>query len=295
MLLLHLSDVHVTDPESVIAQFANGEERLGMVVDHLLERDVPLDAVVVTGDLVDHGTADEYERLLAQLRRLPCPWFPLPGNHDDRGELRRALSEHTPAPLPADGPCNYTVDLPATGELVRLVMVDSSQPDFHDGRWTPETLDWLGSALAEAPQRRTFVFTHHPPVSTALWHMDYGGAHGGQELERVIAAHPHVDLVACGHVHRRLVTPWAGTLLSSAPSLTFLAEALLDAGDEPMLHAGLPEPPLYRIVDGRLLIDSLDWQPDRVRVPMSLALGDGWPAYEAAARSGVLPRDATGH
>jgi len=296
MSLLHLSDVHVTDPESAIAQFADGEHRLEAVVDHVVEAGVPLDAVVLTGDLVDHGTPQEYERLLAQLRRLPCPWFPLPGNHDDRGQLRLALGAHTPAPLPGDGPCNYAVDLPlAAGGEVRLVMVDSSQPESHDGRWTQPTLDWIERTLGAGPDRTTFVFTHHPPVPTGLWHMDYGGAHGGDALERVVAAHPQVELVACGHVHRRLVLRWAGTILSCAPALTYLSEALLDEDDEPTLHAGLPELPLYRLVDGRLLLDSLDWHPDRVRVPMRLALGDAWPEYEAAARSGVLPRRATGH
>lgn len=295
MLVLHLSDVHVTDPVSPLARFANGEERLRMVIDHLLENPVPLDAVVLTGDLVDRGSAEEYERLLPQLRRLRCAWFPLPGNHDDRAELRRVLGPHVPAAWSDDGPCNYCLDLTtAAGEQVRLVLVDSSQPGFHSGRWSDVTLDWLGTTLAAAPQRRTLVFTHHPPVSTGLWHMDYGGAAGGEALEQIIASHPQVALVACGHVHRRLVMPWAGTILAAAPSLTFLTEALLGDHD-PVLHSGLPELPVYRVVDGRLLIDSLDWQPDRARLPMRMAFGDLWDDYVTAARSGVVPSDLGGH
>lgn len=296
MSILHLSDVHVTDPDSPIARFASGEERLATIVDHLVDAAVPLDAVVLTGDLVDHGTAGEYRRLLDQLERLPYPWFPLPGNHDDRTEMRSALDAGSAAALPSDGPCNYAVEVDTgSGERVRLVMIDSSQPAFHDGRYDSDTLEWLQRALGEAPRSRTFVFTHHPPVSVALWHMDYGGSHGEARLERLVRAHPQVELVACGHVHRRLVMSWAGTILSCAPSLTFLSEALLRGDDDPVLHAGLPDPPLYRLVGGRLLIDSLDWEPQRVRVPMRLALGDDWEDYVTAARSGSLPRDATGH
>ncbi len=292
-MLLHLSDVHVTDPAAPIARFASGEERLAMVVDHLIEAAVPLDAVVLTGDLVDHGTAEEYARLRAQLDRLPCAWYPLPGNHDVRATLHAALLEDAPWAPPPDGPCNYDVGLGAADDTMRLVMVDSSQPDHHDGRWTASTLEWLDATLSSSTVR-TLVATHHPPVSTGLWHMDYGGGHGGAALGDVISRHPHVEAVVCGHVHRRLVIGWAGTLLSCAPSLTFQSEALLGNGD-PVIHAALPDLPLYRWIDGRFTIDSLDWHPGRARVPMPAVLGNGWAAYEAAARSGTLPRGATGH
>jgi len=306
VLLLHLSDVHVTDPGSAIARYASGEERLAAVVDHLVGAAVPLDGVVLTGDLVDHGSPDEYDRLAAQLRRLPCEWYALPGNHDQRPAFDEALLADRAWAPPPDGPCNYAVDLgvgpggdlaggPGDGGGVRLVMVDSSQPDHHDGRWPESTVAWLDDVLRAAPARRTVVFTHHPPVGVGLWHMDYGGGHGGDALATVVERHPQVEAVCCGHVHRRLVVRWAGTILVCAPSLTFLTEALLDESAEPVLHAGLPELPLYRFVGGRFVVDSLDWHPGRSPVPMPAVLGDGWDAYEAAARSGVLPREATGH
>lgn len=289
-MILHLSDVHVTEPDSAIARFADGEHRLRLVIDHVIEADVPLDGVVVTGDLVDAGTVDEYGRLLAQLDRLPCPWYPLPGNHDQRPPLDAVLGAAGVTSELADAVA-YTEDVGS----VRLVVVDSALPGHHDGGWDAERLTWLDAALAAEPDRPTLVATHHPPVSTGLWHMDYGGGHGGDALAEVIGRHPQVEIVACGHVHRRLVLRWAGTVLSCAPSLTYGTEALLAEGDEPVLHSALPDVPLYRWIDSRLMIDSLDWQPDRARLPMRLALGDGWSDYEAAARSGVLPRDATSH
>ena len=293
-MLLHLSDVHGTDPDSPVARFADGETRLAAVVDHLLATDVPLDGVLLTGDLVDHGTADEYDRLLSQLDRLPCPWLPLPGNHDLRPAFDRVLAATDLASELGDDPADPVAWLADVGPL-RVVGLDSSRPDHHDGAWDDGRLRWLDEALARDPDRPTVVATHHPPVSTGLWHMDYGGAHGGEALAEVIAGRPHVEAVVCGHVHRRLVLRWAGTLLCTAPSLTFLTEAVLDDGADPVLHAGLPELPLYRLVDGRFTVDSLDWQPDRSPVPFPLVLGDGWDAYAAAARSGSMPRHATGH
>ncbi|MGZ5369792.1 MAG: metallophosphoesterase, partial [Aeromicrobium sp.] len=101
----------MTDPDSAIAHFADGEQRLRAIVDHLLDALVPLDAVLLTGDLTDHGTTDEYDRLVAQLARLPCPWFALPGNHDRRPEFDDALLAGTAWAPPIDGPCNSTVDV----------------------------------------------------------------------------------------------------------------------------------------------------------------------------------------
>ena len=47
------------------------------------------DAVLVTGDLADHGTDEEYLAVSSGLASLDPPVYVLPGNHDDRESLRR--------------------------------------------------------------------------------------------------------------------------------------------------------------------------------------------------------------
>src|ERR1700744_1450071 len=73
------------------------------------------DAVLVTGDLADHATDEEYAAVRALLEPLAAPLYVLPGNHDDRAALRRNCE------LPGDAaaPINDTFDL---GPL-RLVVV----------------------------------------------------------------------------------------------------------------------------------------------------------------------------
>lgn len=56
------------------------------------------DAVVVTGDLVDHGLAEEYAHAVSQLSRMTLPTNVVPGNHDFDGPFRSAV-EGTPMML----------------------------------------------------------------------------------------------------------------------------------------------------------------------------------------------------
>ena len=51
-------------------------------------------AVVLTGDLTDFGRADEYQHLAGLPAPLPMPLYLLPGNHDERAQLRRSFAEH---------------------------------------------------------------------------------------------------------------------------------------------------------------------------------------------------------
>jgi 3',5'-cyclic AMP phosphodiesterase CpdA len=47
--------------------------------------------VLVTGDIADHATDEEYEQVRQLLFSLRAPVYVLPGNHDDRRALRRSF------------------------------------------------------------------------------------------------------------------------------------------------------------------------------------------------------------
>lgn len=118
--------VQISDPH-LGASWAHGEpvDLLAATVDRIRVSGPSPDALLVTGDLADHATDDEYRQVREVLELLAVPIYALPGNHDDRGALRR----HFGLPGVDDEPVNYTVDL---GEL-RLVVLDSTRPG--EGRW----------------------------------------------------------------------------------------------------------------------------------------------------------------
>ena len=93
-----------------------------------------------------------------------------------------------------------------------------------------ERLGWLAARLDEAPDRPTVLFMHHPPFATGIRHMDALGLAGAEALATLVARHPQVERVLCGHLHRPIQVRWAGTVASTAPSTAH--QVVLDLADD---------------------------------------------------------------
>ena len=167
-----------------------------------------IDALVITGDLTDHGEPEAYALLAEALKDLPFPIHALPGNHDLREPMRAAF----PA-KPATGPLDEAIQV---GPL-RLVLLDDLVEGEPWGRLSAAQLEWLDTTLAAHAPHPTLVFLHHPPFATGIAFMDAIGLREPEALETVIRRHPHVHLVGCGHIHRTIITHWAGVPCVVAP------------------------------------------------------------------------------
>jgi 3',5'-cyclic-AMP phosphodiesterase len=201
-ILAQLSDPHIrVGPDDQGSAAA-----LARAVGAVLALDPLPDAVLVTGDLADGGTAAEYERVRELLAPLPMPVHVLPGNHDA---------------LDWDGP--YAADC---GDL-RLVLCDSTIAGRDDGH---VELDWLDAELAQSTAP-TIVAMHHPPLLTGIGGLD---ALGLPELERaalaaLLARSPHVRRVVAGHVHRAAFATLGGCPVVTCPSTNLQAKLEIGA------------------------------------------------------------------
>lgn len=214
-LLVQLSDTHIRLPGQLAYRRVDTSAFLAQAVASVLALPQAPTAVVVTGDLTDFGRADEYAQLRSLLAPLACPVYLLPGNHDDRAALRQAFPDHTWLHESGDAFLQYTVDL---GGL-RLVAIDTSVTKAPHGELDGASLAWLDAALAEDRTTPTIVAMHHPPFATFIGHMDeIGLQQGGRELAVVIARHPQVERIVCGHLHRSIQARFAGTIAMTAPS-----------------------------------------------------------------------------
>jgi 3',5'-cyclic-AMP phosphodiesterase len=235
MLIAQISDTHISTPGSRNDRDFRTVEHLERAVAHLNGLSPRPDVVLATGDLVERGQVDEYERLRDILAPLAMPLYLIPGNHDERGNLVRTFDRHRY--LPRDGGfLQYVVeDWP-----VRLVALDTLIPGESGGRLCAERLHWLDTRLAEAPERVTVVLMHHPPFMTGMRKMDAMGLDGIRELETVIRRHPQVERIVCGHLHRPITRRFAGTVACTGPATAH--QIALDLGEVARL-ATVMEPP----------------------------------------------------
>jgi Icc protein len=242
-LLAQLSDSHIgaewTEADDPVAGLAAAVESVRSMRPHP-------DAVLLTGDLADHGTDAEYEQLRELLGPLEAPLYLLPGNHDDR----RALRRHFGVPGADGDPVQYSADL---GPL-RLVVLDTTRPGEDPGALDAERLGWLDAELAAAPEQPTLLAMHHPPLVTGVPAWDEIGLPTADRraLREVVERHPQVRRLVAGHVHRTISGELAGRAVLSVPS-TYVQARLNFASREIELAAEPAGFAVHAVLDGELI------------------------------------------
>lgn len=213
MLIAQLTDTHIKPAGQLAYRRVDTAAYLRRAVAHVAKLKPRPDVVLVTGDLVDAGLPEEYALLRSILEDLPKPYYVIPGNHDERRALAAGFRDH--AYLPQDGQfLQYVVD----DHPLRLIGLDTIVPGQPGGEMCAARTAWLEARLAEAPDRATVVFMHHPPFVAGIEHMDAMRLADGDGFAAVVRRHPQIVRVLCGHVHRSIQTLVGGAVASVAPS-----------------------------------------------------------------------------
>jgi 3',5'-cyclic-AMP phosphodiesterase len=117
-----------------------------------------LDAVLLTGDIADHGLASEYEQA-RELLAASRPLLTCPGNHDARAAYREVLL--------GEGGGDAAVNRVRQAGGAVFALCDSTIPGEDGGFLADGTIAWLRAVLEETPPTTpVFVCCHHPPVPT---------------------------------------------------------------------------------------------------------------------------------
>ena len=213
MLIAQISDTHIlsTASDQPAAQLRADSLRYS-VAD--INRRQP-DAVVFTGDTVQHGRPDEYARLRELLAPLEAPLYLVPGNRDDKAVLRAAFSDFAYIAA-TDEFLHYAVEDYDT----RLVGIDSTLAGERKGRFCESRQAWLDATLAAEPDRPTLLFIHHPPFDVGEHYVGgYRVPEESRALQAIVERHPQVIGLLCGHVHWPVEREWAGTRARIMPSI----------------------------------------------------------------------------
>lgn len=232
MLIVQITDCHVVEPGAMMADRVDSAAALRRVLAAIAMLEPRPDLLVATGDLVNDGRPEQYDHLQALLGDVDIPLVVVPGNHDDRTELR-ARFPGLPAGGP-DEPIDHTVEL---GDL-RLVFLDTQIPGAVGGHLTAAQCDWIDTVLTAEPDRPTIVFQHHPPFPSGIEFMDRHEFVGADAYERVVARHPQVEAISCGHLHRAIHRRFGGTVASTWPATS--AQLALGIGSSAVRYSSEP-------------------------------------------------------
>jgi 3',5'-cyclic AMP phosphodiesterase CpdA len=234
IVLAHISDTHFDGSE-------RNAGRAARVMDHLNNLPHPVDAVLVTGDIADHGLPAEYEEARKVLSG-PHPMLICPGNHDNRAAYRNVL-------LAREGGDTQINEAHRVAGAT-FALCDSTIPGEDGGFLADETISWLDAVLGEAPDDPAFIGFHHPPAMLHSPFIDAIRQRGERRLADLISRHPHVVAILCGHAHTPAATTFAGRPLLVAPGVVSTLKLPWEHGD--VLDYALPPALAFHILDDDL-------------------------------------------
>ncbi|WP_024514646.1 phosphodiesterase [Bradyrhizobium sp. Tv2a-2] len=261
VLVAQISDLHIKAPGSLAYGRVDTAKALERCVATLNALDPAPDFVVISGDLADTPTVEEYDHLGRLLQPLKLPYAAVPGNHDSRELMRAALPKASYAF--SSGPLDQKIEV---GGL-DLLLLDSNVHGKPHGELGQPTLQWLEVTLASSADRPALVFLHHPPFVAGIWHMDSQNLQNVGELATIVRRHPRVQLIACGHVHRASLTTFAGRPCTICPAPNHAVDLDLGHLREPSfkveppalhLHVWLPGEGLGTLVTHQVPIGTFD-------------------------------------
>jgi 3',5'-cyclic AMP phosphodiesterase CpdA len=196
MIIAQISDTHIAVdlPDAHVRR-----QDLERTIADINELDPQPDAIVHTGDITQHGRPEEYRLVKEELSKARAPYYLVPGNRDDRTNLREAFSSF--GFFPAE---SHFLQYAVEDHSVRIFVLDTTATDSNKGDYCDLRARHLIAMADAEPTKPIAVFTHHPPfeVSIGPERLHYKD-HAVMERLRVALQHsPRVVGVFSGHIHR---------------------------------------------------------------------------------------------
>lgn len=214
-----------------------------------------LDFVLLTGDLVHEGGADEYRYLKMLLEEYfdGTPVCPVLGNHDRVAAFHEGYENREPDTEPV---C-YAREF----DGLQLIVLDSSvscDATHHSGRFDEAQFVFLEKALEKKMPRGHIVAFHHPAFDEwADERVSAFGVEGSERLKEIISGKNVLALLS-GHTHENINTTFYGVPAYTAESTAF-GVALNEKGMYMTPAAGFN---LCTVTDRTLRVETLSYPPN---------------------------------
>lgn len=208
--VLQFSDMHLfADPGKTLLGL-DTEQSFLEVLHKAQTTHWPAELVLITGDLVQDGSREAYQRLQHRLAALRTPTYRVPGNHDDPAAMDEILNGENVHAARAVYPGNW-----------QIILLNSAAPDRVEGYLNEAELAALDRHLMEHPDRHALICLHHSPVPVGSRWIDELGLMNAADLFAVVNRHPQVRAILWGHIHQEFAAERNGMRLLSTPSTCF--------------------------------------------------------------------------
>lgn len=215
--ILQISDTHIIEDGLLVSGRLETGKSLEKLMEYLVEVQCEIggvDAIIVSGDLSDNGSSASYIHFKEIMSRLDVPLYAIPGNHDAREPMRKALASG--GYLPAEGKLNWHQKI---GKL-HIIGLDTLIEGQGGGELDAETLDFLDVQLRQLHGSPVIVMFHHPPFDTGIGFMDSIGLNSGSHgLKEILSSFSGDLIVVCGHIHQNICAQIGGHAVMTAPSV----------------------------------------------------------------------------
>lgn len=218
--LLQISDPHLfAEPNGTLLDI-NTYASFQQVVKEIQGSAFPYEAILATGDLVQDGKPQSYQRFCETVKVLQKPVFWTTGNHDYQPNMYKVLATYPEQIIP-----HKHIYL---GDHWQLLLLDSQVYGVPHGELSQVQLDWLNEKLATMTNRYTMIALHHHLISTQSAWLDQHNLRNTQALMDILTAYnakqtaqgsPYqVKAIMYGHIHQEVATYLNDILVLATPS-----------------------------------------------------------------------------
>ena len=191
MRIAQLTDCHLQADENTLYKGVNADTHLDQCIASLAQQE-DVDLLLLSGDLSHFGSADAYERLRQKVDAMGIQAIWLLGNHDDG-----------PAMEAASGQAVEELRCFDFGPWMLIALNTTHSPDgCGGGSLSQVCLEQLEQALIKHSEQSVCIVMHHNAVPVhSKWQDDIMLANAWA-FNELVAAHAHVKVILCGHVHQ---------------------------------------------------------------------------------------------
>lgn len=223
-VIAHISDTHFLGGGRELYGTVDTDPPLVHALELLGRSNLPIEALVFTGDLADLAEPDAYARLRSIVEpaaaKIGAEIIWVMGNHDERPAYSKGLFGHETTE-PQD-----RVEM--LGGL-RIISLDSTVPGYHHGALLDSQLDWLREVLAEPAADGTLLALHHPPLPSPVEIMAILELQRMERLADVIRG-TDVRGILAGHLHHAMSGMFAGIPVSVAAATCYTIDPSAPVG-----------------------------------------------------------------